>query len=58
MVEIGISGSIINNFDIIIFFQISEQIYKKKVHMNLNVKGLSSKPSGDCIVAPNLCFLK
>ena len=23
----------------------------------INVKGVSSKPSGDCIVAPNFCFL-
>ena len=39
MVEIEISGSIIKTFDFIIFFQISEQIYKTiKQQKNQNLE--------------------
>ena len=32
-------------------------ILKKLGHTSGAFKGLSSKPSGDCIVVPNFCFL-
>ena len=34
-----------------------EQTYQKSIDQLIFSKGVFSKPSGKCIVAPNLCFL-
>ena len=41
-------------FGVAVFHQKSKL---KKIENLKKLKGVSSKPSGECIVAPNLCFL-